>query len=139
MPPDERPVAGRVGLDRLAEALSNADTDSPGLPPDMRLPRHARVVLLGDFLSPLPEIQAVIARLAGIPVTGTLLQILDPAEELLPYSGRIRFRGLERDGETLIPRVEGIRQALHRKAARPAGRFARPVRGSPVQLLDPSH
>ncbi len=112
---DSRPLAGRAGLDRLAEALSNADADSPGLPPDMRLPRHARVVLLGDFLSPLPEIQAVIARLAGIPVTGTLLQILDPAEELLPYSGRIRFRGLERDGETLIPRVEGIRQAYTEK------------------------
>jgi len=29
----------------------------------------------------------------------------------LPYSGRIRFRGLERDGETVVPRVENIRDA----------------------------
>ena len=27
----------------------------------------------------------------------------------MPYQGRIRFRGLERDGETLIPRVESVR------------------------------
>ncbi len=73
------------------------------------------MVLLGDFLAPLPEIQAVVARLAGIPVTGTLLQVLDPAEALLPYSGRIRFRGLEREGETLIPRVEGVREAYAAK------------------------
>jgi uncharacterized protein (DUF58 family) len=106
-----RPLAGRAGLDRLAEAILGAAPDEAGLPAETPVPRHARVVLFGDFLSPLPEVHAVVARLAGIPATGTLLQILDPAEVLLPYSGRIRFRGLEREGETLIPRVEGVRQA----------------------------
>ena len=80
-----------------------------GLPPRVPLPRHARVVLFGDFLSPLEEIQAAIGQLAAIPVSGYLLQVLDPAEADLPYSGRIRFRGLEREGDTLIPRVEGVR------------------------------
>ena len=104
-----RPLAGRPGLDRLAEALAGTASNEAGLPAELAVPRHARVVLFSDFLSPLPEIQAVVARLAGIPVTGTLLQVLDPAEALLPYSGRVRFRGLEREGETLIPRVEGVR------------------------------
>ena len=73
------------------------------------------MVLFGDFLSPLEEIQALVGRLAAAPTTGYLLQILDPAEALLPYAGRIRFRGLERDGETLIPRVESVRDAYARR------------------------
>jgi uncharacterized protein (DUF58 family) len=106
-----RPLAGRAGLDRLAVALSSTAPLESGMPDHLALPRHARVVLFGDFLSPLSEIHTVIARLAAIPVTGNLLQVLDPAEALLPYNGRIRFRGLEREGETLIPRVEGVRDA----------------------------
>ena len=107
--PDARTVFGRAGLDRLAETLAGAADDQHGLPPNVPLPRYGRVVLFGDFLSPLPEIQAVVGRLAAVPLTGFLLQVLDPAETELPYSGRIRFRGLEREADTLIPRVEGVR------------------------------
>lgn len=107
--PDARPVSGRAGLDRLAAAAAARAEDDAGLPPSVALPRHARVVLFGDFLSPLAEIQAVIGRLAAVPLSGHLLQVLDPAEADLPYTGRIRFRGLEREGDALIPRVEGIR------------------------------
>jgi uncharacterized protein (DUF58 family) len=113
--PGERPVSGRVGLDRLAAALDGL-TDGEvgaevGLPPRVKLPRHASVVLIGDCLAPLDEIQAEIGRLSATPVTGTMLQVLDPAEVELPYSGRIRFRGVEHDGDTLIPRVESVRTA----------------------------
>ena len=114
MRPDARPIAGRFGLDRIAAGLLAADDDA-GLPPPMPLPRHASVVLFGDFLSPLEEIQAVIARLAAVPVTGYLLQVLDPAEATLPYAGRIRFRGLEHEGDTLIPRMETVRTAYTRR------------------------
>jgi uncharacterized protein (DUF58 family) len=107
--PDARPVSGRSGLDRLADSLGTEADDDAGLPPHVSLPRHARVVLFGDFLSPLEEIQAAVGRLTAIPVSGFLMQILDPAEADLPYSGRIRFRGLEREGDTLIPRVESVR------------------------------
>ncbi len=103
-----KPVAGRFGLERFAADLG-AWQDPAGLPPDLPLPRHATAVLIGDFLSPLPEIQTVIGRLAATPVRGYLLQVLDPAEAALPFQGRIRFRGLENDGEALIPRVESIR------------------------------
>ena len=111
-----RAFAGRGGLERLAEAMLGEGRDS-GLPPDTPLPRHARVVLFSDFLSPIADIQALIGRLAGIPVTASLLQVLDPAEVALPYSGRIRFRGLEREGETLVPRVENIRDAYAARLA----------------------
>ncbi len=113
--PGFRPISGRSGLDRLAAALDNLPDEETGLPPQLPLPRHARVVLLGDFLSPLDAIQATIGRLAAIPVTGYLLQVLDPAEAELPYSGRIRFRGLEHEADTLIPRVESVRQEYTRR------------------------
>jgi uncharacterized protein (DUF58 family) len=111
MQQDARPVTSRSGLDRLAADLETAADDDNGLPPPVRLPRHGTVVLFSDFLSPLPEIKALIGRFAAVPVNGYLLQILDPAETALPYQGRIRFRGMEREGEALIPRVESVRDA----------------------------
>lgn len=110
-----RPVSGRGGLDRLAQDLAGGPADDAGMPPHLPLPRHASVVLFGDFLSPLAEIQEVVGRFAAVPVTGYLLQILDPAETLLPYAGRIRFRGLEHEGDTLIPRVETVRDEYARR------------------------
>ncbi len=126
MMPGARPIAGRFGLERFAADLASgtddldlasgtddldlaSGTDDAGLPPDMPIPRHATAVLIGDFLSPLTDIQATVGRLAATPVRGYLLQVLDPAEAALPYQGRVRFCGLENDGETLIPRVESIR------------------------------
>ncbi len=104
------PIAARSGLDRLAADLARTSDDN-GLPPAVRLPRHGSVVLFSDFLSPIPDIRAMLGRFSAVPVTGYLLQILDPAEASLPYQGRIRFRGLENDGDTLIPRVESVRDA----------------------------
>jgi len=112
-----RPVQSRAGLERLADALDRAPDDDTGIPAPTGLPRHATVVLIGDFLAPLPEIQAGIARLAAVPAGGHLLQVLDPAEASLPYEGRVRFRGLEREADTLIPRVEGVRAAYAERLA----------------------
>ncbi len=95
-------------LESLANALG---AGSEGLPAVSALPAHCRVVLIGDFLQPLDDVRATVARLAGIPVRGHLLQVLDPAEALLPYTGRVRFRGLEADGDMVVPQVEGIRGA----------------------------
>ncbi len=105
-----RPVAGRAGLDRLAETLGR-QTSGTALPLGLSAPRHARAVLIGDFLSPLADIRAAVAALAAIPVTGTIVQVLDPAEIDLPYAGRVRFTGLGQEPETLIPRVEAVRDA----------------------------
>lgn len=100
----------RYALEDLAEALPDLG-DTGGAPPALPLPRHARVVLIGDFLAPLPDIRAAVDALAAIPVSGHVLQVLDPAEALLPYSGRVRFKGLEHETDALVPRVEGIRAA----------------------------
>lgn len=119
---DSRPLSGRVGLERLASDLAlaapgEAKEDASGMPPRLALPRYARVVLFGDFLAPLTDIQAEIGRLAAVPVTGHVLQVLDPAEALLPYAGRVRFEGLEQEAPLLIPRVDTLREAYAERLA----------------------
>ena len=86
------------------------------------LPRYARVVMISDFLSPPNDVARSLRNLASLGVRGHLLQIVDPAEETLPFSGRVRFEGLEGEGATLIGRVEAVRDeyvalmANHRRA-----------------------
>jgi uncharacterized protein (DUF58 family) len=113
--PGARTVAGRGGVDRLAEYLSGLAAGESGLPPDAKLPRHAQIVLIGDFLSPLDQIQTAVGRLAASQATGHLLQVLDPAEAMLPYSGRVRFQGMQAAQHTIIPRVESVRDAYARR------------------------
>ena len=73
---------------------------------------------MGDLLSPLSEVQALVARFAASGLKGHLLQVLDPAEETLPFNGRVRFEGLEREEPLLISRVETVRDAYTERLAR---------------------
>jgi uncharacterized protein (DUF58 family) len=110
---ESRPVAGLEAMAALLAALPDGD----GMPAEVKLPRHARVVLIGDLLAPLEQIQAAVGGMAAVPVTGHLLQVLDPAEALLPYAGRVRFQGIDRRQEALVPRVEGVRDAYATRLA----------------------
>jgi len=107
------PSAGRGTIERLALALSRGDSpgDRLSLPGRDPLPRHARLVLIGDFLVPIESVAALAASLAARGVRGHVLQVLDPAEETLPFVGRNRFEGLEGDGEVLVRRTERLREA----------------------------
>jgi uncharacterized protein (DUF58 family) len=113
---DLRPSAGRGAIARFAERILRG-RDGPGLPPAAPLPRHAQVVLIGDFLSPLADIDRAVRAIAGRGVAGHVMQVTDPAEEDLPYSGRTRFEGLEDEGDALIPRVESVRDDYRRRFA----------------------
>jgi uncharacterized protein (DUF58 family) len=101
---------GRAVLERMALVIARGGS-SASLPVFEPLPRHAHMVLFGDLLSPLPEVQALVARFAASGLKGHLLQVLDPAEETLPFNGRVRFEGLEREEPLLISRVETVREA----------------------------
>ena len=51
----------------------------------------AEIVVLSDFWSPMAEIRTMLAGLSASGAHGTLIQIVDPAEETFPYSGRVEF------------------------------------------------
>ena len=103
------PSNGRSVLNRIADHLSRGDEDGASLPARLALPRHARLVLIGDLLSPVAELAEIVRGYAAMGVHGHMLQVLDPSEETLPFNGRIRFEGLEGEGATLIGRVEMVR------------------------------
>ena len=105
---DRRPARDRPVLDRMAAALAGTLPNDGQPVARLPLPRHGRVVMIGDFLDPA-ALQAAMAPLIAREAGGILLQVLDPAEETLPFSGRIAFDGLEGEAEALIPRVESVR------------------------------
>jgi uncharacterized protein (DUF58 family) len=110
------PSAGRAVLNRLAHILERPDGGS-NLPLFEPLPRYGQLVLIGDLLSPLAEIAAVVERFAANGLRGHLLQVLDPAEETLPFAGRVRFEGYEAERPLLISRVEAVRAEYTEKLA----------------------
>ncbi len=103
------PMSGRVALSRIAEAIGRERDEPESLPAFEPLPRAAQIVAIGDFLSPLDAVNAAIARFAGAGLNGHMLQIIDPAEEDLPFDGRVRFAGIEERDEIIVSRVESIR------------------------------
>ncbi len=110
------PTSGRAVLNRLALTLERptAGGDLPGFEP---LPRYGQLVLIGDLLAPLEAIHALVGRFAATGLRGHLLQVLDPAEETLPFAGRVRFEGLEQERSLLIGRVEAVREDYMRRLA----------------------
>jgi uncharacterized protein (DUF58 family) len=111
------PASGRAVLSRLALTLGRtaAAADLPVFEP---LPRYGQIVVLGDLLAPLDAIQALVGRFAAAGLRGHLLQVLDPAEETLPFAGRVRFEGLEQEPSLVISRVETVREEYMQKLAR---------------------
>jgi uncharacterized protein (DUF58 family) len=109
------PTSGRTAHRRMAHAL--VDAPSPGavasLPPPEHLPRYAQVVLISDFLSPVDEIVTAIKSYASDGVRGHLIQVLDPAEEDLPFTGRTEFEGIEENLKLMTGRAERLRKAYH--------------------------
>src|SRR5262249_29148457 len=99
---------GRVAVAQLADALvkdinAHAAAKNPVLAPfSAKLPRHSAAVMIGDLLAPLEETAETVRTLSRQAVRGHLLQVLDPAEESLPFKGRVRFVGMEAEGQTVV-------------------------------------
>lgn len=117
------PSGGRTAHRRMAHVLLDAPdinataTGLESLPPPEKLPRYAQVVLISDFLSPAEDIVARIKGYAADGIRGHLIQVLDPAEEDLPFTGRTEFEGIEEDVRLMVGRAEGLRKAYHARLA----------------------
>jgi len=117
-----RPTSGRIAVRRIAETLfdetrANNAKALPSLPPLLPLPAHGTVVLVSDWLDPLDKIEQMMRHYASGGVRGHLVQVLDPAEEDLPFDGHVKFEGLEAEGQHTIRRVEAVRAAYGARLA----------------------
>jgi uncharacterized protein (DUF58 family) len=106
------PTSSRRAATRLAEAIaSHADAPqlAAGKPSSTRVSRFSGLILVSDFLDPIESIRESIELLAANGASGHLIQVLDPAEETLPYEGRTEFLPSEGGESWIADRAESLR------------------------------
>lgn len=127
---DRRANGGKSALKRLAMQMLLGREDRSGFPASVDLPAHATGLLFSDFLAPVETWARRFAEFSEQRVRGLAIQVLDPAEEELPFDGHARFQGLEEEGDFIARRVDAIRPdykrrlLTHREALRSAARAA---------------
>lgn len=121
-----RPTASRNVIEKMAEAILHDGGERASLPPTFAPSPLSESVVLSDLWSPAAEVEATITQLSASGAHGHVVQIVDPAEESFPYSGRIEFIEPEGAGSVTAGRAESWRddyQGLigrHRDAIRAA-------------------
>jgi uncharacterized protein (DUF58 family) len=111
---DLAPQTGYPSIQRLFEMLPAQKQFSENARP---IAGNSHVLLVSDFYFPLEELRDFCERLAARHIKGTLVQVFDPAEQSLPYSGRIKFEDIEGlDMDALdIHQVDAIRAEYEQK------------------------
>ena len=105
-----QPTASRKATTRIAEAMvANEPSLTATQPPKTHLRRFSGVLLFSDFLDPIAKTREHIEMLAADGASGHLVQILDPAEESLPYEGRTEFLSPIGDDRWVIDRAQSLR------------------------------
>ncbi len=109
---------GRTAAARFLEALEiDAFDERASSPPPVPIAAHARVVLISDFFTDLSAIAETAARAAKLGAKGVLFQILDPAEELFPFAGRVEFADVESRDRIVFGDAGALRDSYQREFA----------------------
>src|SRR5438477_4021382 len=113
-----RPTGSRNVLDKMANAIVHDVTERPSLPPLFAPSALAEIVVLSDFWSPMAQLRATFAQLSVTGSHGHAVQIVDPAEEVFPYSGRVEFIEPEGAGSITAGRAEAWKSDYETRVAR---------------------
>lgn len=114
------PTANRRVVEQIALALATRDgnaANAESLPPPLHLRELSEVILFSDFLEPPAEIAERLKGLASRGIRGHLVEVLDPAEETLPFEGRAELIAVEGRERLLSERIEGLRPAYEQRLA----------------------
>ena len=102
------PIAARNAAERLATALMHSAATG-GLPDTGMIRGNSDLVLIGDFLDPVDDVMARLGPLARRGLTGHVIEIADPAEEIFPYAGRTEFTDPESGQKITAGRAETLK------------------------------
>ena len=104
---DRRASTGQLALRQMVEHVGKANKNPLPVPTAMQ--RRSAAVLISDFLDEPETIKRAIAPLAESGVRGHLVQITDPAEETLPYDGRVEFLSVDQSAKFLANKTQNLR------------------------------
>jgi uncharacterized protein (DUF58 family) len=110
------PILARNAAERIAAFIPGAAT-GPARPDTRGLRRFTDVVLIGDFLDPVAEIEATLDQILRAGVHAHLVQVIDPIEETFPYAGRTEFLDPETGLRHVVSRAEQYRTDYHERLA----------------------
>ena len=110
-----RPTASRNVIDKMAQAILHDAAERSSLPPFFTPAPLSEVVMLSDFWSPIADFREKLAQLSGARTNMHVIQVVDPAEETFPYSGRIEFLDPEGFDSIIAGRAETWRDDYVRK------------------------
>ncbi|MEM7290538.1 MAG: DUF58 domain-containing protein [Pseudomonadota bacterium] len=103
-----RPIVSRNAAEKLAEALILADPQTE-FPTDPDIGPHSDLVLFSDFLDPIESNSVRLQGLFKRGARGHVVQIVDPVEEVFPYTGRVEFRDPETQEKFIAGNAETLR------------------------------
>ncbi|SFA86315.1 Protein of unknown function DUF58 [Poseidonocella pacifica] len=88
------PRRGEAQILRMADAFTRDEEADYGIPEARGMLPHARALFMSDFMGDFPPVEAALYKAADRGVRGVILQVLDPAEEAFPFSGRTIFESV---------------------------------------------
>ncbi|HVY21532.1 MAG TPA: DUF58 domain-containing protein [Bauldia sp.] len=110
------PIMARNAAERLAVLMPHV-ARAPTKPEARQLRRFSDVVLFGDFLDPVAEIDAMLDGVLRSGARAHLVQVLDPIEETFPYAGRTEFVDPETGARHVVSRAEQYREEYQQRLA----------------------
>jgi uncharacterized protein (DUF58 family) len=113
-----RPSASRNIIERMAETIVHDPTERASLPPSFAPSPQSEVVVLSDLWSPIADVRRTVAQLSANGAQGHVVQIVDPAEETFPFSGRVEFIDPEDGHSITVGRAEAWREEYQARVER---------------------
>jgi uncharacterized protein (DUF58 family) len=113
-----RPSASRNIIEKMAEIMVHDGSARASLPPTFAPSPQSEVLVLSDLWSPIADVRNTIAQLSANGAQGHVAQIVDPAEETFPFSGRVEFFDPEDGHSITVGRAEAWREEYQKRLER---------------------
>lgn len=123
-----KPILSRNAAEKLAEALILADPQTE-FPKRTDLGPHSDIIIFSDFLDTIEENRRHLQDLFRQKARGHVVQIIDPVEEVFPYTGRVEFVDPETGHKFTAGNAATLRDAYSRETAARTAAMQETVRG----------